>query len=100
MGNPGLTSKCELNISNVAQLDGNISVCISESESTTTSPPKQFRPKFDRITTALNLPSVATYNCRSFFPKLGNLKTDLIAREIDVGFMVEIWKKKENKNHQ
>ena len=100
MGNLELPSKLDLNISNCNQLDGNVSVCLSESESISNSPPKQPRQKFDKLTTALNLASVATYNCRFIFPKLGNLKTDLIEREIDVGFMVEIWEKKENKNHQ
>ena len=83
------------NLSNCVQLDGNMS--LSESESATLQQPV---PKIDKITCALNLPTVATYNCRSIFPKLGNLKNDLIEREIDVGFMVEIWEKSESKNHQ
>ena len=56
--------------------------------------------RIDKITCALNLPSVATYNCRSFFPKAGNVKNDLIEREVDLAFLVEIWQKSENKAHQ
>ena len=49
---------------------------------------------------ALNLPSVATYNMRSAFPKIFNLKNDLLERAIDCAFLVEIWEKAENKQHQ
>ena len=49
---------------------------------------------------AVNLPSVATYNMRSVFPKISNLKDDLIERSIDCAFLVEIWEKTENKKHQ
>ena len=92
--NPDITEP-DHNLSNCVQLDGNMS--LSESESATLQQPV---PKINKITCALNLPTVATYNCRSIFPKLGNLKNDLIEREIDVGFMVEIWEKSESKNHQ
>ena len=95
MESPELSSNCQLN-SNFVQLDGNVSVCESES----IQPGNPPRPKMDKISCALNLPAVATYNCRSIFPKLGSLKTDIIERNIDVGFMVEIWEKSENKNHQ
>ena len=102
MGSPDSCNKSELNLSSCAQLDGNVSLCLSESDSTQLGNTPAFRPgpKIDKITCALNLPAVATYNCRSIFPKLGNLKTDLKEREIDVGFMVEVWEKSENKNHQ
>ena len=49
---------------------------------------------------ALNLPSVATYNMRSVFPKILNLKNDLLERAIDCAFLVEIWEKSEKKQHQ
>ena len=56
--------------------------------------------KNDRFSCALNLPTLATYNCRSLFPKLGNVSRDILERNIDVAFLCEIWEKKENKNHQ
>ena len=46
------------------------------------------------------MPVVATYNCRSIFPKLGNLKKDILERNIQAAFCCEIWEKKENKQHQ
>ena len=54
----------------------------------------------DKISAAQYLPAVATYNTRSLFPKIGNVKTDLIERQIDVGFFSEVWQKSENKRHQ
>ena len=79
------------------QLDGNVSMCSSESEINDINTANK---RIDKITCALNLPSVATYNCRSFFPKVGNVKTDIIERQIDLSFLVEIWEKSENKVHQ
>ena len=55
--------------------------------------------KPDKISTAVSLPSVATYNCRSLFPKIDSLKTDLLERQIDVGFLTEIWQQT-HKNEQ
>ena len=46
------------------------------------------------------MPVVATYNCRSIFPKLGNMKKDILERNIQAAFCCEIWEKKENKLHQ
>ena len=37
---------------------------------------------------------------RSLFPKIGNVKNDLIERGISLGFFSEIWQKLENKNHK
>ena len=37
---------------------------------------------------------------RSLFPKLGNLKTDIKERNIDLAFLCEIWEKKESKTHK
>ena len=54
----------------------------------------------DKINSAINLPTVATYNCRSLFPKLGNVKTDILERQIDAAFCVEIWQKSESRAHQ
>ena len=82
------------NVSNIPQCDGNQS--LSESSCTNDRVPNN--P--DKIACALHLPTVATYNMRSLFPKIGNLKTDLKERKIDCAFMSEIWEKKENKNHK
>ena len=81
------------------QLDGNNTI-LSNSTSNDDCSPTRVPHNIDRITCAVNLPTIATYNCRSLFPKLGNIKTDIIERTIDVAFLCEIWEKKENKNHQ
>ena len=57
-------------------------------------------PKIDRVSTALSLPIVATYNLRSLMPKVNSLKTDIIERSIDIAFLQEIWEQGEDKNHQ
>ena len=44
----------------------------------------------NKVDTAINLPTIATYNLRSLFPKLGNVKNDIIEREIDAAFCCEI----------
>ena len=54
----------------------------------------------DKITAALNLPTVATYNCRSLFPKIESLKKDILERSIDCGFLVEIWEQTQNSEHK
>ena len=41
----------------------------------------------DRTNSALNMPVVATYNMRSLFPKIGNLKTDILERKNGSGCM-------------
>ena len=46
------------------------------------------------------LPTLATYNMRSLFPKIENLKMDLKERNIDAAFLCEIWEQSENKNHK
>ena len=57
MGNP--------DTSDFVQLDGNMTV--NEKESSKMK---------DKITCAQYLPVVATYNCRSLFPKLDNVASD------------------------
>ena len=42
---------------------------------------------------ASNLPTVAVYNFRSLYPKLENVKTDILNRSISVAFCCEIWEK-------
>ena len=81
---PGESESCD--ISDIGQFDGNVSVCSSSDI-------------IDKITAALSLPIVATYNLRSLFPKIESLKTDLIERQIDVGFLTEIWEQHQNSDH-
>ena len=56
---------------NFVQLDGNVSIASDDDERTVAPGP---RLKIDKIITALNLPTVASYNFCSFFPKVGNFK--------------------------
>ena len=56
--------------------------------------------KLDKITTALSLPTIATYNLRSFLPKAGNTVTDILERNIDCALLQEIWEDSGNKEHQ
>ena len=88
----------------IPQFDGNCSV-LSESESNDGDqiPAVHFpallqRP--DKIRAAQFLPSVATYNVRSIFPKLGNIRTDMLERNISVGFFSEVWEKSGKKSHK
>ena len=83
------------NFSLIGQLDGNISV----SDISQTQHNKKVKAKCDKIITALDLPVVASYNCRSLFPKLDSFKTDIIERQIDCSFISEVWEQSENKQH-
>ena len=74
----------------IGQLDGNISLNNSY---------KVNKCKVDKFSTALHLPTVATYNCRSLFPKIENFKTDMMERDISVSLLSEIWEKSEDKGH-
>ena len=95
------TSREPMNMSDLIQLDGNDSVSSIESESESeTSLISPTISGHDKISTAQYLPVVAAYNMRSLFPKIDNLKTDILERQIDVGFFSEIWQKAENKKHQ
>ena len=84
------------NTSIIPQLDGNTSDVESESDDSVIIQPNIQQ---DKITTAVDLPAIASYNMRSIFPKLGQLKIDLIERDISLGFFCEIFQKSENKNH-
>ena len=54
----------------------------------------------DKITAALSLPTVATYNMRSLLAKIRTLTTDILERQIDVSFLCEIWEQEHNKHHE
>ena len=86
---PPLVVSEKLNMSNIGQFDGNDTI-VSESE---ISSGNSTRRKPDRLTSALHMPIVATYNLRSIFPKLANLKKDILERNIQVAFCCEIWEK-------
>ena len=93
------------------QFDGNVSISSDESESLNASEPtvsdtfenSQFGPislNVDKITAALSLPKIATFNLRSLFPKINSLKTDIVERAIDVSFLQEIWEQSESEAFQ
>ena len=76
-------------------MDGNESIVSeSESQAQTSNIKRQ-----DKITAALNLPTVATYNVRSLFPKIRNFKTNMLERLISVSFISEIWERADKKLH-
>ena len=86
-----IQSECDSSIlSDIGQLDGNQSVFNDSVQPV----------KPDKISAALSLPTVATYNCRSLFPKIDSLKTDLLERQIDVSFLTEIWEQNHNNDHK
>ena len=87
-------SPCD--ISDIEQLDGNISISESDNLAVTSAP--RIAP-VGRATHAQYLPTIAAYNVRSFFPKINGVKTDLIEREISLSFFSEVWQKKESKTH-
>ena len=94
------TTPLSSDISNIVQLDGNVSN-LSE---TTSSPSRNTQhpvnnTKIDKISAALSLPVVATYNLRSLFPKIENLTTDMLERTVDVGFLTEICENTLNVEH-
>ena len=87
----------------IQQYDGNVSISSNLSEPTASSPCINHHPvnnkKMDKISAALSLPIVATYNLRSLFPKIENLTTDMLERSVDVGFLTEIWENTFNLEH-
>ena len=87
-------------ISDLVQIDGHISLTLSDTGVENPSPPKiPNKVKIDNISASNDLPTVASYNCRSLFPKIENFTTDLLERQIDCGFACEIWQQIDNKEH-
>ena len=80
-------------ISDIGQLDGNVTICSDSVQ------PNRKTVEPDKIQAAVSLPTVATYNCHSLFPKIKSLKTDLLERHFDVGFLTEIWQQTHNSEH-
>ena len=58
------------------------------------------KPRHDKISTAINLPIIATYNVRSLIPKIQSLKNDILERSVSLAFLQEIWEQTDDKNHQ
>ena len=89
MYHPDSSSSSDID-SVIEQLDGNNSV---------NSDLVNSNNNMDRFSTALNLPVVAAYNTRSLFPKIEHFKTDMMERNVSVGFVSEVWEKSESKEH-
>ena len=91
-------------ISDIDQLDGNTSIPPDSPplKKCGRGPPPQHTTitKMDRLSAAISLPTVATYNLRSLLPKQKNLTTDVKERKVDCAFLQEIWTSEDNKNHQ
>ena len=90
-------------ISDIGQLDGNSTINSDISVLPCVPPPSNTQcsdTRRDKIVEALNLPTVATYNLRSLFPKVGNLTTDMLERNIDCGFLCEIWEQVDKAEHR
>ena len=49
---------------------------------------------------AHHLPVIAVSNLRSLFPKVGNVITDMLERQIDVNLCCEIFENVNNKKHK
>ena len=96
MGGP--PSPLKLDVSDIVQLDGNVSN-LSDTLSQVNQPTVN-NSKSDKISAALSLPTVATYNLRSMFPKIGNLTADILERKVDVSFLQEIWEDPSNPEHR
>ena len=97
---PPLYSIFDNESDNLVQLDGNVSI---SSDSVTNSPGfpstknnkgghQKRKPRHDKISTAINLPTIATYNVRSRIPK--------IQRSVSLAFLQEIWEQSDDKTHQ
>ena len=76
------------------QLDGNVSFNPSQGVKYVKN------IKVDKISAALSLPIIASYNMRSIFPKINNFKIDMLERNISVAFVSEVWEQSENKEHR
>ena len=88
-------------ISDIEQLDGNVSVNLDEGISDNyrpAQPSTQYRKK--NASVAHHLPVVSVCNLRSLFPKIDNFKNDMFERQVDVSLCSEVWEKAESKRHK
>ena len=90
------------NVSNIGQLDGNISLSTDSDKSLSHSPvPLPLTKLRKRLALVANyLPTVTVTNTRSLFPKIENFKNDLLEREVDVSLISEVWEKAEDLKHR
>ena len=71
------------------------------------TPPNEGRPitarhairRDEGLVVALSLPNISLYNMRSIWAKAGNLADDILARQVDICFLTEVWQKLESKKH-
>ena len=87
---------------NIVQLDGNETVASTSTDdglNISNVNVAQKHSNLRKYEIALNLPTVAAYNMRSLFPKIGNFKIDMLERAIDVAFVSEVWELSEKKEH-
>ena len=79
-------------VSDLDQLDGNVSVCSNTDTRENIAPDTNYR--VHNASVANHLPVVTVCNMRSFFPKLENFKT-----YVDISLLCEVWQKAEDKRH-
>ena len=53
----------------------------------------------NRLAKCVSLPTVSVANLRSLWPKINNVKNDILEREIGVALWSEVWEKKGKKKH-
>ena len=82
-------------ISDLEQLDGNISLCSNTNTYQTLT--NNNRGKYFSV--ANHLPVLSVCNVRSFFPKQNNWKNDFFEHQGDVSLLCEVWQKEESKLH-
>ena len=85
-------------ISDIDQLDGNASILSDDYNNSAQPRNNKYRNKIASV--AHHLPVVTVNNLRSLFPKVGNFKTDMLERQVDVSLCCEIWEKAESKKHR
>ena len=89
---------CELDL-DLAQLDGNVSIC-SDIDSRPNTYYKDNKRRNKMAAVAHHLPVVTVSNVRSLFPKIRNIRTDMLEREVDVNLCCEIFEKADNKKQR
>ena len=86
-------------VSNIDQLDGNISICSgTDNPPSTINSSNKYRNKMAAV--ANHLPTVTVSNVRSLFPKIRNTITDMLERQIDVNLCCEIFEKADSKKQK
>ena len=80
-------------ISDLEQLDGNISVCSDDAVRAKIRGRAQLinSHRANNASVAHHLPVVTVCNMRSLFPKIENFKTDFFERQVDVSLYCEVF---------